>query len=240
MKNLQNTANPSYQGDENLETMTVAVNYNNFLTKEIHKYAPKQIRKKVFDFGAGRGQFTNIWGNFDVDISAIEIDPRLQRHLKDMNITVTNLDQIPHSVADYIYSINVLEHIEDDEVILMSLFSRLKENGVLLIYVPAFELLWTPMDDAVGHVRRYSKLEIETKLRKSGFEVQKSMYVDCAGFFATLLMKLFMNSEGTLKVGLVKAYDRYCFPLSRVLDTLFFRFFFGKNIEIIAKKPAEK
>ena len=238
MRKYQDHKNPYYQGYENLETMSLAVNYNKFLIEEIHRNAPKKGEKKIFDFGAGIGQFTKIWKGKNVNISAIEIDPKLSNILRNKGIQVTSLDRMAESVADYVYSINVLEHIEDDEEILSKLFSCLKKGGILFIYVPAFELLWTSMDNNVGHVRRYQKNEIENKLKKFGFEVKKSQYVDSTGFFATLFMKPFMNSDGILNERLVTIYDKYCFPLSRILDRLIFGSWFGKNIAIVAQKPS--
>jgi hypothetical protein len=52
----------------------------------------------------------------------------------------------PSSGIDYIYSVNVLEHIHDDNATIAALRARLKISGRLLIYVLAFPLLYTSMD----------------------------------------------------------------------------------------------
>ena len=44
----------------------------------------------------------------------------------------------------------------------------LKPGGLLLVYVPAFALLWTRMDDKVGHQRRYTRGGLEARLRERG------------------------------------------------------------------------
>ena len=60
---------------------------------------------------------------------------------------------------DFIYSSNVLEHIYDDVKSLKQLESKLTKNGTLVLYLPAFQILYSDLDRSVGHFRRYSKKE---------------------------------------------------------------------------------
>jgi len=237
MKQFQSRDRPDYQGTENLEVMSVAINYNRFLQNQIHRHAPCQPQALIYDFGAGTGQFTGIWGSRDVKIGAIEIDPTLCKRLVDQGHDVFSLDDIQQGTADYIYSINVLEHIEEDEAVMADIFDKLKPGSRFYVYVPAFALLWMPMDDLVGHVRRYRKTELVHKLKSAGFEIEKAIYMDSAGFFATLLMKPIARADGVLNVGLVKLFDQVCFPIGRILDKLIFGWWLGKNVAVLAKKP---
>ena len=96
------------------------------------------------------------------------------------------------------------------------------------------------MDDLVGHVRRYRKGELIGKLRKAGFDIERASYVDSAGFFATLLMKPFARQDGVLNTRLVAIFDRFCFPVGRLLDKLIFASWLGKNVAVVARKPQAK
>ena len=240
MRQFQNNDRPNYQGIENLEVMSVAINYNRFLRDQIHRYAPPHTQAMVYDFGAGLGQFTGIWEKRDVQIGAIEIDPSLCQRLSYQGHDVYTLDDIQQSTADYIYSINVLEHIEEDKTVMSEIFNKLKPGGRFYVYVPAFNSLWMPMDDLVGHVRRYRKSEMTQKLKDVGFEIESASYIDSAGFFATLLLKPFARSDGFLNLALVKLFDRLCFPVGRLLDKLIFGWWLGKNVAVLAKKPNDK
>ena len=117
MAQFQSKERPDYQGTENLEVMSVAVNYNRFLHDQIHRYAPRDAQAMIYDFGAGTGNL-QIFGTQDVKVGAIEIDPTLCQRLAEQGHDVYALDDIQHGTADYIYSINVLEHIEDDEAVM--------------------------------------------------------------------------------------------------------------------------
>jgi len=240
VKSYQSDDAPDYKGTQNLEVMSMAVNYNRMLQSTIHKFAPISNTAKIYDFGAGTGQFTAIWENHSVDAIAIEIDPTLRSLLKKSGHKTVTLDDVKYNSADYIYTINVLEHIETDGIVMAELFNRLKHGGRLFIYVPAFPILWMPMDDFVGHVRRYRKGELIRKLKANGFDIDLAEYVDSAGFFATFLMRPFASKDGVLNTELVKIFDRFFFPIGRIMDRLFFSGWLGKNIAVVARKPFKK
>ena len=240
MSDFQSTQKPAYTGIENLEIMKEARNYNNFIIKIIRKYAPKNLDANIYDFGAGTGQFSLIWEGINDKFKAIEIDPLLRKNLENKGIRVVTLDDIQKNSAEFIYSINVLEHIERDTEILDKLYEKMKPGCKILVYVPAFNFLWTAMDDAVCHVRRYDRKSLERKFLASGFITDRLSYVDSAGFFATLIFKIFSKANGTLNPTLVKIFDVYFFPLGRVLDNLFFENIFGKNLLIVAHKPEDE
>jgi len=69
---------------------------------------------------------------------------------------------------------DVLEHIEDDEGVLHQIYESLAYGGGILITVPQHRWLWSPVDEASCHVRRYSARELENKVRAAGFEILRS------------------------------------------------------------------
>ena len=130
----------------------------------------------------------------------------------------------------------MLEHIENDQAIFNLFFEKLKPEGKVFLYVPAFQFLWTKMDDAVGHVRRYQRQDLEQKLILAGFEIENIEYADSAGFFATLMAKCLIKGDGGLRPRLLLFFDRVLFPLGRLMDKLVLKHFFGKNLSVLAKK----
>jgi SAM-dependent methyltransferase len=134
-----------------------------------------------------------------------------------------------------IFTSNVLEHIEDDRAVLASLRERLSPGGVLIVFVPAFMLLWTRLDDKVGHFRRYTKRELATRLEQSGLRVAQARYFDSAGFAVALLFRLAGSGDGEPSSRALALYDRYVVPASRVLDILLSRFL-GKNVFAVAER----
>lgn len=77
---------------------------------------------------------------------------------------------------DLIILFDVIEHIEDDAGFLGSVLFHLKYGGLLIINVPALQLLFSKYDRAAGHLRRYSLEQLEGVCRKVGLNRVAATY----------------------------------------------------------------
>lgn len=224
-----------YSGTENLEVMAEAVNYNAFLMSLIRNEA--RSGEVLLDFGAGIGTFAKALASDGHQVLCIEPDQRQRERIVQAGLPAfADISCLPDQSVDLLYSLNVLEHIEDDVAVLRTCHEKMKPGGRILIYVPAFPVLYSSMDKLVGHCRRYTRSDLAEKMRLAGFEVFRNEYVDSAGFLASLLFKVFGSDSGVINRGALIAYDRYAFPVSRWMDKLFKRLF-GKNVLLIARRP---
>ena len=66
---------------------------------------------------------------------------------------------------------------------LKKLYVCLKPGGRAVFWVPAFECLWTAMDDRVAHCRRYTRATLEAAFRNAGFHIERSFYSGLAWIF---------------------------------------------------------
>jgi SAM-dependent methyltransferase len=231
---IENRPVSSYSGRENLEAMKHARNYNRFLLDLVKEHAPDGI---TLDFGAGAGTFALPLSQAGKNVICIEPDDDLRLSLQTSGLKAfSGIEAIAPRSADYIYTLNVLEHIQDDGKMLDTLSSRLRPGGVLLVYVPAFEVLFSAMDEQVGHFRRYRMRALKDLIADTGLVVTRAAYVDCLGFLAALLYRA-IGSSGTISAASVRAYDRVAFPISRLADRLFSPVC-GKNLLIVARKPS--
>lgn len=222
----------SYSGVDNLEVMSEAVNYNRFLLDVVRRHA--QPGQRVLDFGAGGGQFALPLARLGMDITALEPDEGLRQRIVAGGVAaVAGPQQLADRHFGYIYTLNVLEHIAADVAALRELRAKLAPGGTLLVYVPAFPVLYTGMDAKVGHVRRYTRKSLTAAVRDAGFTIEHCGYVDSLGFFAALLFKFVGDSSGNINRTALRLYDRAIFPLSRLVDTVTQRWF-GKNLLLIA------
>jgi SAM-dependent methyltransferase len=232
MTGPQSTA---YTGIENLEVMREAENYNRYLQSLVERHAAGA--KRVIDFGAGSGTFAMPCAAAGFDLTAVEPDDQLRALLETAGITaVADAAALPNETFEFAYTLNVLEHIENDVEALQVLRTKLVPRGCLLVYVPAFPVLFTSMDLRVRHVRRYTRATLRCSLEAAGFEILELRYADSLGFAATLLFKAIDNGRGDVNRGLLRLYDRLAFPVSRALDVLTHRWF-GKNLIALAAKP---
>ena len=218
----------------NLEAMAAGVNYNNSIFSQILPFIQKG--RSVLDFGAGRGTFANRIGQH---IVCVEPDVRAAAQISDKHTILSELDGLPEKSFDLIYSINVLEHLEDDRAALNQMASLLKTSGRLYLFVPARNELYSAMDRRVGHLRRYSRRQLESMVSRAGLKVEDCTYFDCLGYVASLLLKLFglcFGWRGGLTSAGVGFYDSVVFPVSRRLDTII-GCVLGKNLMLKAVKP---
>lgn len=227
------SAPPRYEGTENLEAMLHARNYNEFLHQLVASVAAG--KGTALDFGAGIGTFAEGLRGRVGRLQCLEPDPAQAARLRSAGFEVCDsLDAVPDRSIDVAYTLNVLEHIADDRAVLMELRKKLKAGGRLLVYVPAFALLFSDMDRLVGHERRYSLSELTEKLETAGFRVELACHADVIGFFASLVYKLLGRGGGRLDKRSVVFYDRFLFPLSRWLDRWGASRWFGKNVYALA------
>jgi SAM-dependent methyltransferase len=223
-----------YTGTDNLEIMAAAIKYNNYLTNLILTNA--RSGDKILDIGAGIGTFAKRLHDKGHNISCFEPD-QLQSEVIESNglLVARSMDEIETDSLDFMYSFNVLEHIEDDVSALKQWLTLLKPGGKMLIYVPAFQFLYSSMDEKVGHFRRYKKSELIQKSKLAGFNVVSAEYVDSLGFFASVVYKYLNSGSGDINSSALVFYDRFIFPISRVLDSLF-NSMLGKNVFLIVER----
>jgi len=225
----------TFEAPDLIEVMDAAVRYNRFLADQLLAWCPPAGR--ILDFGAGNGRFARALRASGHDVHAFEPDPALRARMNADGIpTLAELPAPEDPPFAAIYSINVLEHIEDDQGHLQILRDRLIPGGRLLLYTPAFEVLFSTNDVRVGHVRRYRRTTLSTVVRHAGFRIESVEYVDSLGFLAALLYRVAGSRDGGLSLSAVKAYDRVVFPLSRALDGLLGRVV-GKNLLLTATRP---
>jgi SAM-dependent methyltransferase len=240
---MQSGENSQYSGISELEESSkFLIRYNQFVSNlfssEFKKFA-RGIDLNVCEFGAGTGTLTELF-NKDTGVKplCVEVDSELINRLRDNGHVTKDQISLFDLPISFVYSSNVLEHIEDDKSTIADIYKKLEIGGLFLIYVPALNLLFSGLDRQVGHYRRYSKQDLNEKLIESGFIVEKIHYVDSLGFFAALLTK-FLGYGGKSGLGgerSLRFYDRYVFPISKVLDKIGVKSLFGKNLFCIARK----
>jgi len=77
---------------------------------------------------------------------------------------------------DAAFILDVLEHIEEDDVVLQEIRRVLRPGGSLLITVPAFMFLYGRQDRMSEHKRRYRRRDLMRLVERLGLEVQYCTY----------------------------------------------------------------
>lgn len=226
-----------YTGKEELEQAEFLPGYNRNIARQLMKVM--KPGQSVMDFGAGMGTISELVREEAQaeKITCLEIDAGNKSVLESKGFNViTDIQQCPDDSVDVVYSSNVLEHIEDDVAALKDIHRKLKPGGYASFWVPAWKILWTKMDDRVGHFRRYRRPMMVDAFKQAGFEIERCYYQDCLGFPVTVLFKLIGDKDAKVTEGNLKLYDNVIFPVSHILD-FGMQHFIGKNLVMHAKKP---
>ena len=143
---------------------------------------PNKTDLKILDAGCGTGGLIDELKKnnscYGIDISDEAI--RYCKTRKLSNINQSTVEKIPFAdnVFDIVISIDVLYHllIESDTAALTELYRILKENGILILNLAAYEFLRSGHDKIVHTRHRYIKGELEQKVKLSGFDIYKITY----------------------------------------------------------------
>lgn len=230
---------------KDLEAMSFAVNYHRWILREFRPF----LGKHIVEVGAGTGSFSELLLEHEPhSISLVEpsqmyeyLAANVERmetktDVKTYQSVFTKVaDKIKaHQEPDSIIYVNVLEHVEDDEEELAAMHRTLSSNGRVFIFVPALPWLYGNFDKQVGHHRRYTKNELETKCERAGFKLIKSFYFDFAGVAPWWIKYRLMKSDN-LEGGAIKIYDKLVVPITKTFES-FITPPLGKNLLLIAEK----
>jgi hypothetical protein len=97
------------------------------------------------------------------------------------SITDNSVLSLQKFAFDSAVSLNVFEHIEDDELAMRHTAMLLQPENHFVLIVPAHQWLYGSMDSSQGHYRRYTKQLVKTKLEWSGFRVIHQKYFNMFG-----------------------------------------------------------
>lgn len=129
----------------------------------------------ILDVGAGTGLMAQAMAPLG-RVCALEAAPaalealRAKTDIERLESLLPNPD-IESNRFDLVTSFDVIEHIDEDRIVLDEMARILRPGGHLLLTVPAHPFLWTSHDDANEHKRRYTKKELKTKVREAGLDV---------------------------------------------------------------------
>ena len=149
--------------------------------------------------------------------TAMSAEPKftmLPCHLEECDLGELHLKQL-----DTVYCVNVLEHIEDDVAALKMFRDVIVPGGHVLIYVPAIQAAYGPLDAELGHHRRYSKRTLSSAFAAAGLDMISLKFANLIGLIGWMY-----NSHVTKtrhhSVGQVKLFERFVAPWALPLERM--------------------
>jgi SAM-dependent methyltransferase len=149
--------------------------------KERRALLARELRRlpapgQALDIGAAGGGNTRVLRSHGWQALALEYAPVAAQIARERGIDVIRADarELPvgSQTCDLVTAFDVLEHIEEDHLAAAEIARVLKPGGVALIAVPCDMSLWSAHDEAVGHVRRYTRETLAETVRKADLDIE--------------------------------------------------------------------
>jgi len=214
----------THEGFLILQSVRRARGFNRWLMRQLTPF----IGRRVLEAGSGIGNLTEFFLDRE-RLACLDADPfyveRLRQrygHLSNLSFHGRDLTELEHCSdirqerLDTIVCINVLEHIQDDAKVLQNFFQLLRPGGNALLLVPADPRLYTGVDKALGHFRRYTRQELIAKLAAAGFEVVASKDFNRLGSLGWFVSGKLLGRT-TLTAGQMKAYE-WLLPVAKLME----------------------
>lgn len=212
----------------------------------LKKYLPKKDGLKILDSGCGTGLLTKKLEQLG-KVYAIDISDEAIRFAKKRGINVKKASVLKTGFSknyfDAIVSIDVLSHkfVEDDQKAIEELYRILAPGGLLILKVPAFEILRGPHDEEVYTKKRYTKRDFKKLLANSKFKKLSISYIGSFLFPILFIKNIFYQQANESRSSISQVWS----PLNRLLIftfkleaylTKFISIPFGISLLVVLKK----
>ena len=155
---------------------------------------------RILDVGCGTGANLKMLAGLGraegVDISPQAVDFCRERGLDSVKLGA--IEELPYEndSFDVVTALDVVEHLDDDVAGLREMRRVLRRDGRLLLFVPAFMVLWGVQDDVSNHRRRYTLPSLLKAVEAAGFSVEWSSYANISFFLPVLVVRSVMRWLG--------------------------------------------
>ena len=126
---------------------------------------------RVVDVGCGTGAVLERFGRGAVAVGVDDHEDALRyaREKSGARLARSDARALPFRAAsvDRLFLLDVAEHVPEDARVFAEIRRVLKPDGLAVVHVPAHPRMWSPHDEAMHHVRRYTRVELESRIREA-------------------------------------------------------------------------
>jgi glycosyltransferase involved in cell wall biosynthesis len=170
---------PDEYGSNILVDISSVPHFNRWMADTLRVHAGA----KVLEVGAGIGNISRQMIPRD-RYTVSDINPHYLRYLERFadgkpymdvrHVDLSKQESFEELAGRYdtVYCVNVLEHVADEALALQNLYTALEPGGRAVVLVPQNQGIYGSLDEVLGHVKRYSRADLERALKAAGFEVE--------------------------------------------------------------------
>lgn len=232
-------------GKETLDVIAEADNFNRWMFKTIFPFS----KGKILEIGSGLGNISHYFLQEGCGIMLTDSRNEYCLALREKfeafpNLLGVKIIDLVHPTFDKEYSaylnsfdtvfaLNVVEHIENDEIAIENCKKLLKRNGNLIILVPSYNRLYNKFDEELGHFRRYNRQSLSKLFIKNDFKILHTQYFNSIGILGWFFSGKILKKE-IIPASQMKLYNKLV-PIWKIIDKLSFNRV-GLSTIVIGKK----
>jgi SAM-dependent methyltransferase len=188
-----------------------------------------QIGSRVLEVGSGIGtmsrrlvEVADVVVGIEPNLNCAALAREVMEGQPRFSLRVCHLEDCdPGELAaqrlDTVICVNVLEHLADDVAALRMFRTILVPGGRVLVFVPAVEAAYGPLDAELGHHRRYSKRMVADRFAAAGLELIELRYTNPIGLLGWMY-NAHVSKARTHSLGQVRAFERLIAPWALPLE----------------------
>jgi 2-polyprenyl-3-methyl-5-hydroxy-6-metoxy-1,4-benzoquinol methylase len=221
--------NKDIAGFETLQHISSAPDFNYWMYRTIFPF----LKGSVLELGSGIGNLSDCIIKDFSEVTLSDYNTEYCTFLQDKYHTHPNVRQIisidlqdpqfkiKHAHLkerfDSIVLLNVIEHLENDQLSVDYCHFLLKKNGNLILLAPAYQLLYSQFDREIGHYRRYTTRSLKGLIQKD-FALIHHQYFNFLGMTAWLFINKIMGRK-KLSTNSMTTFNRIV-PIAKILDKI--------------------
>lgn len=236
------------EGRQVLEVISEAVRFNRWMYETIAPHCAGNI----LEIGSGIGNISRYFIEDNRQIVLSDIRTNYCEYLEktfrlNEGTIIKNLDLVDTGIErkfpqyfgtfDTVFALNVIEHIDNDELAISNAVRFLKPGGTFIVLVPAYQFLYNSIDRKLGHYRRYTKSYLKARFIKNGLLICSAKYFNASGIIGWFVSGKIQKNK-TVPRGQMRLFDRLV-PVFRVVDKCLFNRT-GLSVIVIGSKPTSE
>jgi len=234
-----------YEGHLTLDVIAEADNFNRWIYDTIKPYC----KGNILEIGSGLGNISRFFVDDNLNIFLSDVrssycDMLRKRFSNKANVLgVENIDLVNKNFDtlyanqlgkfDTLFALNVIEHIEDDNLAIVNCKKFLTKSGRLIILVPAYQCLYNQFDRELYHYSRYIKKQMCDLFQINDLTIKSSFYFNALGIGGWFVSGKLTKNKYIPKSQMI-FYNRII-PLAKLLDDLVFSKI-GLSVIVIGEK----
>jgi 2-polyprenyl-3-methyl-5-hydroxy-6-metoxy-1,4-benzoquinol methylase len=153
---------------------------NQVITATMRRTVGQLAGRSVLDIGCGTGFVLAALEQAGMTVCGLDMHMAGLRYARQRThglLVCETATRVPFvDQFDVVMLCDVIEHTPDDSIVLREASQALKSSGVIVVTVPANPHMWTIVDEASGHKRRYTKAMLTAAMEQAGLHILTMHY----------------------------------------------------------------